>query len=197
MAKRSRPSRQERRQQLEQERRRRYLLIGGGAAVIVVAIVALVLIRGIGPTVAGIIEFGPQERGHDASVSYEGEELPPVGGIHSPTWQNCGIYDEPVDSANAVHSMEHGAVWIAYNPDALTDADIESLRDHVRDQSYLLLSPYPELKSPVVMSAWGVQLEVDSADDDRIGDFIDRYRLGPQTPEFGAACDGGTGRPIS
>lgn len=197
MAKRRRPSRQERRQQLEQERRRRYLLIGGAAAIIVVAIVVLVLTRGIGSTVAGIIEFGDQERGHDASVSYADQDLPPVGGTHSPTWQNCGIYDEPVDSANAVHSMEHGAVWITYDPEALAEADVETLRDHVRDQSYLLLSPYPELRSPVVMSAWGVQLELDSAADERVGDFIDRYRLGPQTPEFGAACDGSTGNPIS
>jgi hypothetical protein len=41
-----------------------------------------------------------------------------------------------------------------------------------------------------------VQLQLDSAADERIAQFIGQYRLGPQTPEFGAACDGGIGRPI-
>jgi hypothetical protein len=119
-----------------------------------------------------------------------------VGGVHSARWQTCGIYDQPVDPKNAVHSMEHGAVWITYHPD-LPAADVQTLRDQVGDQSYLLLTPYPDLASEVVLNAWGVQLQVDSADDERVAQFIDQYRLGPQTPEFGAACDGGVGQPIS
>jgi hypothetical protein len=27
-----------------------------------------------------------------------------------------------------VHSLEHGAVWITYNPDALSQDDIDTLR---------------------------------------------------------------------
>lgn len=121
--------------------------------------------------------------------------MPPVGGVHSPSWQTCGIYDQPVDPKNAIHSMEHGAVWIAYRPD-LPDDDVTRLQEMVRGQSYLLLSPYPDLDSEVVMTAWGVQLAVDSASDERIDGFIDQYRLGPQTPEFGAPCDDGVGVPL-
>jgi hypothetical protein len=91
--------------------------------------------------------------------------------------------------------MEHGAVWITYQPE-LPDDDVAVLRDLVRDQTYLLLTPYPELKSPVVLSAWGIQLEVDSVHDEKVEEFIDTYRLGPQTPEFGAACSGGVGLPL-
>jgi hypothetical protein len=145
--------------------------------------------------VEGAEDKGPQPSGHDEAVVIKNASLPPVGGVHSPRWQNCGIYDQPVEAKNAVHSMEHGAVWITYHPD-LPTGEVESLREQARDQSYLLLSPYPDLTSDVVLSAWGIQLEVDSVDDERIGQFIDQYRLGPQTPEYGAACDGGVGRPI-
>ena len=134
-------------------------------------------------------------RGHDESVDYSGSELPPTGGIHSGTWQNCGIYAESIVAKNAVHSMEHGAVWITYQPE-LSTGDVEELRDSARGESYVVLSPYPGLKSAVVLTAWGIQLEVDSANDGRISDFIDRYQQGPQTPERGASCVNGTGTPI-
>ncbi len=49
----------------------------------------------------------------------------------------------------------------------------------------------------MVLTAWGIQLEVDEADDGRIAEFIDRYQQGPQTPELGASCSDGTGTPIS
>jgi len=135
-------------------------------------------------------------RGHDETVDYGGSELPPVGGLHSGIWQNCGIYDEPVLAKNAVHSMEHGAVWITYHPQ-MTSAEVDELQQTVRGESFTLLSPYPDLKSPVVLTAWGIQLELESADDDRITTFIDSYQQGPQTPEKGASCVNGTGSPVS
>jgi hypothetical protein len=134
-------------------------------------------------------------RGHDETVDYNGGELPPVGGLHSGVWQNCGIYDEPVLAKNAVHSMEHGAVWIAYHPQ-MTAEEVDELQQAVRGESYTLLSPYPDLKSPIVLTAWGIQLELESADDDRITTFIDSYQQGPQTPERGATCANGTGSPV-
>ena len=32
-------------------------------------------------------------------------QTPPVGGAHSGTWQNCGVYSAPVPSEEAVHSL--------------------------------------------------------------------------------------------
>ena len=140
--------------------------------------------------------FAGLSRGHDEQVDYSGQELPPVGGVHSGVWQNCGIYTEPIDSKNAIHSMEHGAVWVTYRPD-LSAGDVETLQDTVRGERYVLLTPYPDLKSPVVLTAWGVQLEIDSAGDARIPEFINRYQQGPQTPELGATCQDGLGDPIN
>ncbi len=145
--------------------------------------------------VEGVETQSGLDRSHDADVVYPHEQVPPIGGIHNPFWQNCGIYDQPVVDSQAVHSLEHGAVWIAYNPSLAAD-EVAHLRDLARGQDFVLVSPYPDLRSPVVLSAWGVRLELDSALDERIPLFIERYQVGPQTPEPGAACQGGAGDPI-
>jgi hypothetical protein len=179
------------------DNRLRNIIIGGVIAVIVIGLGALLYLSLQEPeALADLQRFVGLERAHDEDVEYERTGLPPVGGIHSGTWQNCGIYDEPIVTKHAVHSMEHGAVWVTYQTD-LPAGDVEILRDAVRGHSYSLLSPYEDLRSPVVLTAWGIQLEVDSADDDRIATFLDRYVLGPQTPEPGATCSDGNGTPIA
>lgn len=124
----------------------------------------------------------------------DGTLLPPSGGDHEPVWQNCGVYAEPVGTFNAVHSLEHGAVWITYRPDLPTD-EVEALKQLVAGKPYTLLSPLPNLASPVVMTAWGLQLELDDARDERAEVFVRKYAQGAQTPEPGAACTGGVGNP--
>jgi hypothetical protein len=180
---------------MEQERKRRNMLIVGGAAVVVVVLAGLIIFRLVASNIEGVLNFGAQERGHDQDVVIENTTLPPVGGVHDPAWQNCGIYETPVTVKNAIHSMEHGAVWITYQPE-LGEESVAQLEEIVGDQGYLLLSPYPGLASEVVMTAWGVQLELDSVEDERIEQFISVYRNGPQTPEPGAPCSGGVGTPI-
>lgn len=192
----NRPNRQARREQIEQERKRRNLMIGGGAAVVATVLIALIVFRIVSSNIEGVFNFGSQGRGHDQDVVIAETELPPVGGIHDPAWQNCGIYAQPVETKNAIHSMEHGAVWIAYQPD-LPSEDVSKLQEIVGDETYLLLTPYPNLASKIVLTAWGVQLEIDSVADERIDKFISVYRNGPQTPEPGASCSGGIGAPLS
>ncbi len=123
-------------------------------------------------------------------------QTPPVGGAHSPLWQNCGIYDQPIANEQAVHSLEHGAIWITYRPDLVAD-DVARLRELVRGRSHALLSPYPQLPAPVVASAWGVQLQMTGAADPRLPFFVDEFHQGAQTPEPGAPCRGGVGEPMS
>ena len=59
------------------------------------------------------------------AISYK--ENPPMGGTHNAIWQNCGVYEVPIHNEHAVHSMEHGAVWITYRPDLPAD-QIQSLK---------------------------------------------------------------------
>jgi len=122
-------------------------------------------------------------------------DLPPVFGAHLAAWQNCGIYDQPVELGSALHSMEHGAVWLTYRS-ALPKDQITELQSLARGHGYVLMSPYPPQKSDVILTAWGIQLVIDSLPDDRIAPFIAFYEQGPQNYEPGAPCSGGVGTPI-
>lgn len=146
-------------------------------------------------TIEGVTFMGVQQRGH-ANGTLAFANVPPVGGIHNATWQNCGIYDQPVANENGVHSLEHGAVWLTYDP-ALPAETVETLRNLVRGRPYTLMSPYAGLPSPVVISAWGYQLKVTDANDARLPQFISQYANGTQAPEPGASCSGGLGNPLS
>ncbi|MBB4930019.1 hypothetical protein F4561_000839 [Lipingzhangella halophila] len=117
-------------------------------------------------------------------------QTPPAGGEHHPQWLNCGVYTDPVPAEHAVHAQEHGAVWITYQPDLPPD-EVERLTSLHRNGSYLVISPYPDLPEPVVLSAWSSQLAVDSAEDDRITDFLEVYEQAEFAPEPGAPCSGG------
>ncbi|MFC4455182.1 DUF3105 domain-containing protein [Deinococcus sonorensis] len=126
---------------------------------------------------------------HDTgAVTYA--ETPPVGGPHHPTWFNCGVYPDPIQDAMAVHSLEHGAVWITYRP-ALPAAQRRALEHLVDGHTYTLLSPYPGLKDAVVISGWNRQLRVTDASDPRLGKFLAKFEQGTQAPERGAPCSGG------
>jgi len=177
--------------------RRRTLLLVGAAAVIIAFIVGAVGWAILGERderraagdLSGVQEYDYEGQKHvEGKIDYK--ESPPAGGEHNNAWLNCGTYDEVVPNEHAVHSLEHGAVWITYEP-GLAKSEVDKLDDALPD-TYTLLSPYEEdMGSPIVLSAWNHQLEVDSADDPRIKGFIEEYRQGEQTPEPGAACTGG------
>ena len=132
---------------------------------------------------------------HVQTLDVQEGDMPPVFGAHFPAWQNCGIYDQPVGLGNALHSMEHGAVWLTYRPD-LGAKDVSDLQALVRGHGYVLMSPYATQKKTVVLTAWGVQLVIDSLPDERIAKFITYYELGPQNSEPGAPCSGALGSPL-
>lgn len=129
-------------------------------------------------------------RNHKAGLQKYAES-PPVGGDHSPVWENCTVYTKPIPNENAVHSLEHGGVWITYQP-SLPAAQVATLTALVTGNGYRMLSPYPGLTSPISVQAWGRQVFVTSASDPRIAAFVAKFTQGPQTPERGAACTGGT-----
>jgi hypothetical protein len=123
-------------------------------------------------------------------------ESPPIGGRHNLIWQNCAVYDTPIHNEHAVHSLEHGAIWITYSPD-LPAGQVQALKDVAADD-FMLLSPYPGLGSPVVVTAWNHQLRLDGATDPRLRPFINKFKNNPSTtPEFGAPCVGGTSAPAT
>ncbi|MFF9686138.1 DUF3105 domain-containing protein [Streptomyces sp. NPDC014623] len=117
---------------------------------------------------------------------------PPVGGDHHPAWLNCDgvVYEKAVPDVNAVHALEHGAVWVTYNEKA-SGSDVGALASRVRSTPFSLMSPYGDQAGAIMLSAWGKQVTVDGADDVRVARFFAKYVQGAQTPEPGAPCTGG------
>lgn len=145
-------------------------------------------------SIPGVADYRSDSLGQQhvhGPVSYP--HSPPVGGDHHPVWQNCNgaVYEAPIVNEHAVHSLEHGAVWITYSPDLTAEA-VEALAGRVHGVDYMLMSPYPGLDRPISLQAWGYQLKVEDPADPRIDQFIAAARI-KLAPEPGATCDGGTG----
>ncbi|CAM3068182.1 DUF3105 domain-containing protein [Prescottella defluvii] len=185
-----------------------------GAVVAVVALIGVLAIN-IFPKYQdqqAVAKFAPSESNQDPSTEIDGvvkidypagvhvdatqrvayDQSPPFGGPHDAVWATCmgTVYENPIRSENAVHSLEHGAVWIAYNPDKVDDAQRQLLEERASSRDgYMMMSPYPGLDSPISLQSWGHQLKVDSADDERIDQFIAALRLNRFAyPEVGASC---------
>ncbi|MEV7692577.1 DUF3105 domain-containing protein [Microbacterium sp. NPDC089189] len=191
--------------QLAKRRRSKLVwwVVGSGAAVVVVALVVASIVftpkpvtytaqNSTGAVIEGVETFDNGNDHVQGTVDYP--QNPPAGGPHNQYWLNCGIYDQPVPNENAVHSMEHGAVWVTYDADLVSEADLATLRANF-PQSYTLLSPYEGLDSPIVLSAWNAQLKIDDAADPRVADFFEEYWRSQNAPEPNAVCSGAIDAP--
>lgn len=142
------------------------------------------------PGVAVYEEINAPHVQRSEQVDYE--RVPPTGGPHDVAWAECTgtVYEVAVRNENMVHSLEHGAVWIAYHPELVAGEDLEALVTRVQGQPYTMLSPYPDLPTPISLQAWGRQLRVNDAQDERIDQFLQALRANPYTsPEPGAPCE--------
>ena len=178
------------RQQGRTDLRDRWLIWGAavfGVALVVGVTIFAVVNQQATESLSDVKSYTVKPTHVEGPVDYE--QTPPAGGPHAPVWLNCGTYEQEVPNENAVHSMEHGAVWVTYRPD--TPADSVRSLESTLDKPYTILSPFEDLPAPVVASAWGTQLLLDGADDPRLEAFLREYVQGSQAPEPGAACTGG------
>lgn len=169
--------------------------VGAGVAIIALIVTTVLLTPqrpsytagGEGAEIEGVETFENASEHVEGVVDYA--QTPPAGGQHNPAWLNCGIYEEPVPNENAVHSLEHGAIWVTYDAEALSDEDLETLKGKLPG-TYVILSPFDGLPSPIVLSGWNSQLQVEEADDPRIAEFLEEYWQSQNVPEPGALCTG-------
>ena len=149
------------------------------------------LLREDDESFTGLLVADDPERTHvEGPVEYpDYPARPPMGGEHNTVPQQCDVYTEQIPAEHAVHSLEHGATWITYQPD-LPDDQVEQLTELAEGNPYRMLSPLPGQESPIMVTAWGRQLPVDSADDGELERFLRAYTDGRQTPEKGAVCAG-------
>jgi len=200
---------------VQQAKQKRNRLIGiissiAGAIVVIGLVVTFVVISAtpkVDPAsinIAGLKNFGTLPQVHvdgDADATNDTVDYkalydmdPPAGGDHWGVWLNCGIYTEVQEPSRAVHALEHGAVWVTYDPTKITGDALKKLQDEV-PSTYSILSPYPNLPAPVVISAWANQVQLDGVDDPRLGQFVSKFWKSAKAPEPGAACTGGIDGP--
>ncbi len=121
---------------------------------------------------------------------------PPTSGKHYEEWAKAGIYNEPKDDRNLVHSLEHGYIIMSYNcdlktpslaPDASLSAQFQSddckklvsqLTNiyHQKGPHKLIVIPRPNLDSKLALTAWNRLDKFNIFDQKRMEDFIDAYR---------------------
>lgn len=191
--------------QLAKRRRSKLVwwIVGSTAVVVIVGLIVASIVLAPAPPkqyeagsegveIEGVETFENVTEHVEGMVDYE--QNPPAGGPHNAVWLNCGIYDQPVPSENAVHSLEHGAVWVTYDADEVTGEELDTLKSQL-PSNYVILSPYEGLDSPIVLSNWNHQLQLDSADDERIGQFFEEYWRSQDVPEPGASCTGALDAP--
>ncbi len=198
-----------RRAEQARERRNRLLTIGASVAVVTALVVGgVVLVRSQddgGSTTADSSNPGHWTTGKDGVKTWSSKlsqthvtktvkypMTPPAGGDHDARWMNCNgdVYTKELANMNAVHSLEHGSVWVTYTSKA-KKADVEALAAKVKKTPYTLMSPYEGQAAPIMLTAWGHQRTVTSASDPNVDKFFETYVQGEQTPEKGATCQGG------
>ncbi|RSN54127.1 hypothetical protein DMH12_16850 [Streptomyces sp. WAC 04229] len=200
-----------RRAEEARERRNRILTIAVSTVVVAGLVVGgVILIRGqsddsSGDTASDGKNSGKFVTGEDGVKTWKGDLArnhvakkvsypvdPPVGGDHNQVWMNCNgdVYTKPLNNENAVHSLEHGAVWVTYT-EAAPKAEVEKLAAKVKKTPYSLMSPDEKQQDPIMLTAWGHQRTVTGADDPNVDKFFEKFVQGEQTPEPGAACTGG------
>jgi hypothetical protein len=186
------------------------ILVGGLVAVLAIGIIGWGVFAVVGSekekstpwdkratAISGVVDYRTKYPDLKQAANHKSGVLtypvsPPVGGAHNPVWQNCmgDVYTAPIPKENAVHSLEHGAVWVTYKP-GLAAAEVDKLKAKVQGKDYLFMSPYTGLDKNISLQGWGFQLKLDSASDPRIDEFIKAVRVNAAM-EPGAACSSGS-----
>lgn len=120
----------------------------------------------------------------------EYERMPPTSGTHYVgQWTSAGFYTEPQPLGKVVHSLEHGAIVVYYDPAQLSpeaERDLERrARTHTGDWQSFIAVPNPEDDpgSAYVLTAWEKRLTMDEYDPDAVRAFTAEYiGRGPENP---------------
>jgi hypothetical protein len=118
------------------------------------------------------------------------QDSPPVSGQHAPQPTFCGVHSAPIPNETMVHNLEHGAIGLLYAPDTDPE-DIQTLESIVGDYEDNVFSmPYQgQMDSPIVIAAWGHTMELDTAEEDSVRQFIEEFRHGGDAPEANQVCE--------
>ena len=153
------------------------------AAVAVVGTIGFIIVDKATPDeLPGVSNQAYEGRRHAVSgqaVAYA--TATPTSGTHAASSLRCGIYSQQMPADLAVHSLEHGAVVIWYQPSLAAEeiSDLEAVVNRFDDG--VILSPNGKLAHPVVATGWNRLKAYDGADPE-LKQFIETYRnRGPES----------------
>ncbi|MEO2011815.1 MAG: DUF3105 domain-containing protein [Pirellulaceae bacterium] len=122
-------------------------------------------------------------------VDYDGFSNPPTYGPHhgflldaqnnSITPRPTGVYSTEQPDEDLVHNLEHGHVWISYNPNLLSAIDKAALEQLVQDggtNSGVILTPRSQNTSAIALASWAHLQTLDSFDATQIRAFVEMNR---------------------
>ena len=143
------------------------------------------------PSVISAVQQHPSEgNAHvDPGTSVQYETMPPVSGPHYPTTVDAGWYVETPPRGALVHSLEHGAVVIYYDPASIDAETEESLKafatTHTGTWSSVIVAPTPvdDPAAPFVLAAWRHSLHLEQYDPETVRAFLAEFLgRGPEHP---------------
>ena len=120
---------------------------------------------------------------HIAQGSFDHPEYnsnPPTSGWHWPQPAEWGIYEQSPADEQLVHNLEHGGIWISYQPGA-DEQVVEQLRDFARRYRKVIVAPREANDSAIALAAWGRLQKLETYNEESIIEFIEAfYDKGPE-----------------
>lgn len=132
----------------------------------------------------------------DGAISYAGYSNPPTYGDHhgfdsagtdvNPgiTPRPTGVYTSEQPDEDLIHNLEHGHVWISYDPALISATDLAALEKLVRDGSPstngggvgVILTPRAANDTAIALASWARLLTLDSYNPTTIRNFVETNR---------------------
>jgi hypothetical protein len=137
------------------------------------------------PRIEGVEHFDCKGQNHVADgtrVTYDQD--PPLSGDHWAGATPPGFYEPGVQEAywlpeRLVHALEHGNVVIYYNPEKVTAAQKQELKDLARKWpgafAGVVVVPRNDEKNPIILTAWEYVLRLPAYDKEQIDRFVREF----------------------
>jgi len=100
---------------------------------------------------------------------------PPTSGWHWPSPAAWGIYPGGQPDERLVHNLEHGGIWISYQPGKVDQNTINQLNDYANRYAKIIVEPRDKDSAPIVLAAWTHLENLNSYDETKILEFIRAY----------------------
>ncbi|PSQ15149.1 hypothetical protein BRD00_15480 [Halobacteriales archaeon QS_8_69_26] len=142
------------------------------------------------PSLLEDVESHPSEGGDHVPESTDPDyDFPPTSGDHYRTPAFPGFYEKTPALGHLVHSLEHGAIVIYYDPASTSDDAEQSLREFAAQHTdpwasvVVVENPVENPESTYVLTAWRHSLRMDDYDPEVVRAFIAEYiGRGPENP---------------